>query len=98
MRCLAVAAVFAALAGSASAQECYTYGSLRGCGDRAPARSVPSAVRPSVASSGGTYSSSSQLEASTPLSDGTSGMQFGNTITLPGGQTCATIGPRFVCR
>ena len=96
MRCFLAVMVFAALAGSAGAQECYTYGSLRGCGDRAPARAATSGVRPSLATSG-TYSSSSELGDPSPLRDGNS-MQFGNTITLPGGQTCATIGTRFVCR
>ncbi len=91
-----LAAILAALAGSAGAQECYTYGSLRGCGDRAPARSTSAAVKPAPAS--GTYSASSELGDSSPFSDRKSEMQFGNTITLPSGQSCATIGTRFLCR
>jgi len=96
MRCFTAAVVLAVLVGSAGAQECYTYGSLRGCGDRAPARAASSGVKPSLAA-GGTYSSASELGEPPPQRDANA-MQFGNTITLPGGQTCATIGTRFVCR
>ena len=98
MRRLLEVAVFAVLVGlmsAAGAQNCYTYQSLQGCATSPPSRPAPPAKRAATPS---LYASSSQLEDSTSSAAGSNEIQFGNTITLPSGQACATIGTRFICR